>query len=78
MAAGQGPEEVIREPLKISSSTPYDFTARNLTAYGGLLPVSTMLEKLGFERVVEETISVRRRTKVMTAYRFILAIVLSL
>lgn len=76
--AGQGPEEVTREPLKISASTPYDFAARNLTAYGGLLPVSTMLEKLGFERLVEELIPVRRRTKVMTAYRFILAIVLSL
>ena len=25
----------------------YDFDGRNLTAYGGLLPVATMLEKLG-------------------------------
>ena len=76
--AGQGPEEVIREPLKIGSATPYEFSARNLTAYGGLLPVATMLEKLGFERLVEELIPVRRRTRVMTAYRFTLAIVLSL
>ena len=52
--AGQGPDAVIREPLKIGPATPYDFTARNLTAYGGLLPVGTMLEKLGFERLVEE------------------------
>ena len=76
--AGQGPEEVIREPLEIGAATPYDFAARNLTAYGGLLPVATMLERLGFERLVEEMIPVRRRTKVMTAYRFMVAIVLSL
>ena len=76
--AGQGPEAVTREPLKIGAATPYDFSARNLTAYGGLLPVATMLEKLGFEHLVEEMIPVRRRTRVMTAYRFVLAIVLSL
>jgi hypothetical protein len=76
--AGQGLDEVIREPLKIGPSTPYDFTARNLTAYGGLLPVATMLEKLGFEPLVEEMVPLRRRTRVMTAYGFILAIVLSL
>jgi hypothetical protein len=78
MSGPQGPEEAIREPLKIGPSTPYDFSARNLTAYGGLLAVATMLEKLGFERLLEEMIPVRRRTRVMTAYRFILAIVLSL
>jgi hypothetical protein len=33
--------------LKIGASTPFDFSARNLTAYGGLLPVATMLETLG-------------------------------
>jgi hypothetical protein len=76
--AGQGPDAVIREPLKIGLATPYDFTARNLTAYGGLLPVATMLEKLGFERLVEEMVPLRRQTRVMSAYRFILAIVLSL
>ena len=76
--AEQGAERVTQEPLKINAATPYDFSARNLTAYGGLLPVATMLEKLGFERLVEETVWVRRRTRVMSAYRFILAIVLTL
>jgi len=78
MPAGQGAEAAIPEPLKIGSATPYDFSARNLTAYGGLLPVATMLEKLGFESLVQEMIPVRRRTRAMTAYRFILAIVLGL
>jgi hypothetical protein len=41
-------EAATPEPLKIGASTPYDFSGRNLTAYGGLLPVVTMLEKLGF------------------------------
>ena len=26
-----------------------DFRGKNLTPYGGLLPVATMLEKLGFQ-----------------------------
>jgi hypothetical protein len=43
----QGVAEVIAEANKIGASTPYDFEGRNLTAYGGLLPVATMLEKLG-------------------------------
>jgi hypothetical protein len=43
----QGVHADIPEPNKIGSSTPYDFEARNLTAYGGLLPVATMLENLG-------------------------------
>jgi hypothetical protein len=33
------------EPIKIGASTPYDCDSKNLTAYGGLLPVATMLEK---------------------------------
>jgi len=64
--------------LKIGGSTPYDFTARNLTAYGGLLPVATMLEKLGFQQLVEETLSIHRVTRAMRVYRFVLAMVLAL
>ena len=50
----QGPEEVSPEPNKIGASTPYDFNGKNLTPYGGLLPVITMLEKLGFQSLVPE------------------------
>lgn len=74
----QGAERVVPEPLKIGASTPYDFSARNLTAYGGLLPVATMLEKLGFQQLVEETLTVKRLPRVMPVYRFVLAMVLAL
>ena len=77
-SARQGAETVIPEPLKIGAGTPYDFSARNLTAYGGLLPVATMLEKLGFQQLVEETLSIGRPTRVMPVYRFVLALVLTL
>lgn len=76
--AKQGPEGVTSAPLKIGASTPYDFSARNLTAYGGLLPVATMLEKLGFQRVVEETLNIQRQTRAMPGYQFVLGIVLAL
>src|SRR2546426_3351365 len=75
--AKQGPEEVIAEPNKIGASTPYDFEAKNLTAYGGLLPVATMLEKLGFQQLVEETLTVKRATRAMPMYQFVLAMVLA-
>jgi hypothetical protein len=34
---------VIREPNKIAASTHYDFRGKQLTPYGGLFPVATML-----------------------------------
>jgi hypothetical protein len=76
--ARQGAETVIAEPLKIGAGTPYDFSARSLTAYGGLLPVATMLEKLGFQQLVGETLSIGRQTRVMPVYRIVLALVLAL
>src|SRR6202022_2589236 len=74
----QAAEEVIAEPNKIGASTPYDFEAKNLTAYGGLLPVATMLEKLGFQELVEETLTVKRVTRAMNMFQFVLAMVLAL
>ena len=76
--SAQGREGPLPEANKIGASTPYDFEGRNLTAYGGLLPVATMLEKLEFQRVVEETLSVKRVTRVMSLYPFVLAMVLAL
>ena len=56
-SARQAFRESPSEPNKIGASTPYEFKAKNLTAYGRLLPVATMLEKLGFQTLVEETIT---------------------
>ena len=76
-AVRQGAERVIAEPNKIGASTPYDFEGKNLTAYGGLLPVATMLEKLGFQQLIEETLTVKRVTRTMRMYQFVLAMVLA-
>jgi DDE family transposase len=76
--ARQGVEAGAREPHRIESSTPYDFKARNLTPYGGLLPVATMLEKLEFQQVVQESIPVERQTRCMNPYQFLLAQVLAI
>src|ERR1035437_4561427 len=72
----QASNESLSNPNKISASTPYDFNAKNLTTFGGLLPVAAMLEKIGFEKLVNESMTVTRATKVMSTYQFILAIVL--
>lgn len=76
-AARQGARRDIPEPNKIGASTPYDFEGKNLTAYGGLLPVATMLENLGFQQLIEQTLTVKRATRVMGMYQFVLAMVLA-
>jgi len=70
--------DVIPEPNKINACTPYDFNGKNLTPYGGLLPVITMLEKLGFQSLVEQTLTSKRIPRAMDLYRFVLGIVLGL
>jgi hypothetical protein len=74
----QGPEDIAPEPNKINASTHYDFSGKNLTPYGGLLPVITMLEKLGFQSLVEQTVTSKRIPRAMDLYRFLLGIVLGL
>jgi len=74
----QGVRDVIPEPNKIGPSTPYDFNGRNLTPYGGLLPVITMLDKLGFQALVEQSLTSKRTPRAMDLYRFVLGIVLGL
>ena len=74
----QGPQDVTPEPNKINASTPYDFNAKNLTPYGGLLPVVAMLEKLDFPSLVNETLTSERIPRAMDLYRFVLGIVLGL
>src|SRR5271166_5860462 len=74
----QGPEDIAPEANKINASTPYDFNGKNLTPYGGLLPVITMLEKLGFQSLVEQTVTSKRIPRAMDLYRFVLGIVLGL
>ena len=69
--------EAVSEPNKIGVSTPFDFGSTNLTAYGGLLPVAAMLERLGFQQLVEETLTVKRITRAMPMYQFVLAMVLA-
>ena len=76
--AKQGPENSTPEPNKINASTPYDFSGKSLTPYGGLLPVVTMLEKLGFQSLVEQTVTSQRVPRAMDLYRFLLSIVLGL
>lgn len=62
----------------IGARTPFDFRGRNLTPYGGLLPVASLLEKLAFQELVAEYVTMKRATRAMTVYQFVLAIVLGM
>jgi hypothetical protein len=61
--ARQAFQDTHSQPNKIGPSTPFEFNGKNLTAYGGLLPVATMLERLGFKELVENTITCSRETR---------------
>ena len=74
----QGEQTVLRKLMKIGSGTPYDFQGSHLTPYGGLLPVATMLEKLGFQQLIERHVTIKRLTTSMPGFRFVMAMVLGL
>jgi DDE family transposase len=76
--AKQEAEAVTPKPIKVGASTPYDFQGSNMTAYGGLLPVTTMLEKLQFQQLIEQHVTIKRLTTSMPGFRFVLAMTLAL
>src|SRR5215831_9793238 len=78
LSINQAPKEVTSKPIKIGASTPYDFQGSKMTAYGGLLPVATMLEKLGFEQLIQQQVTIRRLTTSMPGVRFLVAMILAL
>lgn len=73
----RAPDQARPKPYEIGPDTAYDFGGKNLTAYGGLLPVATMLERLRFRELVEESLTVKRQVRVMPAYLFVLGLILA-
>src|SRR5258708_12314944 len=71
-SVNQGGGAVVPEPCKIGASTPFDFDSKNLTAYGGLLPIATMLERLWFPQLLEETLTPKQATPRMSLFHFLL------
>ena len=67
---------MFRSPIK-SGLPRHTISGKNLTANGGLLPVATMLERLGFQQLIEETGTVKRITRAMSMCQFVLAMVLA-
>jgi Transposase DDE domain group 1 len=76
--AAQASPEQPSQPKKINANTHFDFKGKNLTPYGGLFPVATMLEKLKFQKLIEETVMVKRIPRAMLMYQFILAMILAM
>jgi len=71
----QGAEQSASEPNKITASTPYDFDGRNLTPYGGPLPVITMLEKARLRVAGHRDTDIEADSPCHGPYGFVLAIV---
>src|SRR5216684_9211640 len=74
----QGRSPDIPNPNRIAASTHYDFKGKNLTPYGGLFPVATMLERLGLQKLVEEILLIKRIPRAMNIYQFVLGMLLSI
>jgi hypothetical protein len=74
-AAEQARGEQSREANLISAATKYSFTGRNLTAYGGLLPVAAMLETLEFCELAGTAVNreLKRMPLTMSPSDFLLA-----
>ncbi len=68
-----------REANKINAATKYSFSGKNLTAYGGLLPVAAMLEKLEFQQLVGESVNLelKRMPRAMEPSGFLLGMILA-
>jgi hypothetical protein len=77
-SAKQGADEVTPKAIKIGAATPFDFQGSSMTAYGGLLPVATMLEKLQFQQLIEEHVTINRLTTSVPGFRFGLGMILAL
>jgi hypothetical protein len=50
LPVSQASRELASKPNKINANTAYNFAGKDLTPYGGLFPVATTLEKLGFRQ----------------------------
>jgi len=74
----QGLGEGTETATRITGATPYEFGARGLTPYGGLLPVVQLLERLEFRQLLAERLTVKRQPAAMSVYDFVLAIVIAL
>ena len=74
----QGSAEEQEEPTRITGSTPYEFGARGLTPYGGLLPLVRLLERIELGQLIEERLTVKRQPVAMGVRDFVLAMVLAL
>ena len=65
-------------PYPVGATTSFDFEGQQLTPYGGLLPVATMLRNLGLEELVNLLVKVERVPRAMSVYQFVLAMVLGM
>ncbi len=71
-----GKERTPGSANKIGADTRYDFGGGVLTPYGGLLPLAALLEKLEFEKLVQERMTVKRQPVSLSNAQFVLGTVL--
>ena len=76
--AGRGGTQAAGRARKIGASTQYDFGGGVLTAYGGLLPLAALWEKLGLLALVDQWLTVRRQPDSLSNGQFVVSTVLLL
>jgi hypothetical protein len=64
--------------IDLFPDTPFEFDGQNMTPYGGLLPISALMERLEFGELCEHKIRIDRVPVSMRVRQFFMAIVMSL
>ena len=61
-------------PNKIKASTEFNFTGKKMTPFGGMFAVSSLVEKIQLDKLIESTLTVTRKTE-YEPHKYILAII---
>jgi len=64
-------------PNKITASTDFTFSGKKMTPFGGMFALSSLVEKIQLDKLIESTLTVDRKTKFDT-HKYILAIIFML
>jgi len=74
--AGRGGAQAAGRARKIGAATRYDFGGGVLTAYGGLLPLAALWEKLGLLALVDQWLTVKRQPDSLSNGQIVVSTVL--
>jgi len=71
------PSDTTSTPNKIRATTEFTFTGKKMTPFGGMFTLSSLVEKIQLDKLIENTLTVTRKTD-LEVHKYILAIIFML